>query len=550
MNPLSRSLTIQSPFMSSSPFNDKRPDESRMASLIGHDFSLVSVFPTTADTTLSCPLAAGPRACPFGGACHICPSQAQTKLVVGRSDDSFEQEADQIADRVMRMSAPPVREPVPSGGRAMNIQHRQAHPGCGGDKIDMLQTESLPGAVPQRLDAYSGVQSLSGAGRPLDVSTRAFMEPRFGRDFSRVQVHSDIQADKSARSMDAHAYTIERDIFFGAGQYAPATSQGRRLLAHELTHVVQQGDSGPLDIGTALPTEAQPSSPLQNSLSISRLQSGLVVQRECKDLPDEYLPFSSIGDDYNDLANLDRAKKDAKSYELFGDDVSFEQKGTVVNGEEGCPDGMKYARTEDSIKESKKVNGDTREIFMYLCKDCTTDKLAFKVVIPIPESGNDAPPDVAATVNCTKLPTLDDVKNWAKAAWDQLPAEETKWGLCPNAAEYFAAEAEGCSSIKDCRGHVITIGQYDGGWYIFDPTIDQFTNNPGLPGGVSSQKQKAEEARANATEQFIVDLHCEPGLALFSSPEDLNAALDKYHDLEICVNPWTDADLKDPSHDN
>src|SRR5215207_8793318 len=79
-------------------------------------------------------------------------------------------------------------------------------------------------------------------GQPLDAGTRAFMEPRFGHDFSRVRVHTDAWAAESARAVDALAYTVGRDVVFGAGQHAPGTVAGTRLLAHELTHVVQQGE--------------------------------------------------------------------------------------------------------------------------------------------------------------------------------------------------------------------------------------------------------------------------------------------------------------------
>lgn len=81
---------------------------------------------------------------------------------------------------------------------------------------------------------------LASPGQPLDPQTRAFMEPRFGHDFSGVRVHTDGKAAKSARAVNALAYTIGRDMVFGAGQYAPQTSKGRRLMTHELTHVVQQ----------------------------------------------------------------------------------------------------------------------------------------------------------------------------------------------------------------------------------------------------------------------------------------------------------------------
>ncbi|GAC1343001.1 MAG: hypothetical protein NVSMB27_02480 [Ktedonobacteraceae bacterium] len=96
---------------------------------------------------------------------------------------------------------------------------------------------------------------LSSSGKPLDAGTKAFMEPRFGHDFSRVRVHTDERAAESARAVNALAYTVGRDIAFGVGQYAPRTNEGKRLMAHELTHVVQQGGQsafhGKLTIGAA-----------------------------------------------------------------------------------------------------------------------------------------------------------------------------------------------------------------------------------------------------------------------------------------------------------
>jgi peptidoglycan hydrolase-like protein with peptidoglycan-binding domain len=81
---------------------------------------------------------------------------------------------------------------------------------------------------------------LRAPGQPLDRETRAFMEPRFGHDFSRVRVHTDARASESARAVNAFAYTVGRNVVFDAGQYAPHSRDGQQLLAHELTHVVQQ----------------------------------------------------------------------------------------------------------------------------------------------------------------------------------------------------------------------------------------------------------------------------------------------------------------------
>lgn len=93
-------------------------------------------------------------------------------------------------------------------------------------------------------DAPASVRdALRSPGQPLDAKLRADLEPRLGNDFSHVRVHTDSRAAASVRAFDARAYAIGRNIVFGAGHYAPATDRGRRLLAHELTHVAQQGQA-------------------------------------------------------------------------------------------------------------------------------------------------------------------------------------------------------------------------------------------------------------------------------------------------------------------
>jgi hypothetical protein len=86
----------------------------------------------------------------------------------------------------------------------------------------------------------------SGGGSPLDTPTRNFMEAQLGHDFGDVRVHTDAQATESAKSVDAHAYTVGSDVVFQSDKYSPETDSGKKMLAHELTHVVQQ-KSGPVD---------------------------------------------------------------------------------------------------------------------------------------------------------------------------------------------------------------------------------------------------------------------------------------------------------------
>lgn len=108
---------------------------------------------------------------------------------------------------------------------------------------------------------------LRSSGQPLDDTTRAFMEPRFGFDFGQVRVHTDERAAQSAASVSALAYTVGQDVVFGAGQYAPGTSEGRRLVAHELTHVAQQEPAPPLARTLTIEDQSETSEQVANTIA-------------------------------------------------------------------------------------------------------------------------------------------------------------------------------------------------------------------------------------------------------------------------------------------
>jgi hypothetical protein len=192
----------------------------------------------------------------------------QRKLTVSRPGDAYEREADGVSERVMHM--PDARPPSAraSGGGA-SPEGRTEQPGFGGGRLQTRRVESpdsAAGDVPPQV-----WEVLNSAGRPLDPAARAFMEPRFGHDFSRVRVHTDAKAAESAREMNANAYTVGHDIVFGAGRYVPGTQAGRRLLSHELTHVLQQRRGlGPARLalqrdaprGAAQPAKSPPQQPV------------------------------------------------------------------------------------------------------------------------------------------------------------------------------------------------------------------------------------------------------------------------------------------------
>jgi hypothetical protein len=158
----------------------------------------------------------GPRASPIGNQAQL--RRLQTKLRVNEPGDVCEQEADRVADEVLA-------KPAHSDGSGAPPRIQRFSGGSDG------QTGVAPASVER---------ALANPGKPLESALRQDMEQRFGHDFSHARVHSDAAAEQSARDVNAHAYTVGHDIVFGVGRFAPATHEGRRLIAHELTHVVQQ----------------------------------------------------------------------------------------------------------------------------------------------------------------------------------------------------------------------------------------------------------------------------------------------------------------------
>jgi len=159
--------------------------------------------------------------------------RVQAKLTISQPGDPYEQDADRTADEVMRTPEPTVQRKCAA---------------CGTGREPCPQCEAEQGAIYRKPDAPSsltssdaaGVVSHLGPGRPLDPATRTFMEERFDCDFSHVRLHNHGKADESARRVHARAFTVGRDVVFGPGSYVPGTTEGRRLIAHELTHVIQQ----------------------------------------------------------------------------------------------------------------------------------------------------------------------------------------------------------------------------------------------------------------------------------------------------------------------
>lgn len=223
--------------------------------------------------------------CACGGGCPRCESALpiQTKLAVNEPGDIYEQEADRVAEEVMQMPAPTLQRACASCAAG-----EPTCPKCEAENQGLVQRQAehasnAGGSVPD-----SFVHSL-GPGQPLDSNTRAFFEPRFGYDFSQVRLHTDARAAESARAVNALAYTVGRDVVFAAGQYAPAAG-GRRLLAHELSHVVQQGAAQSVDGGAP----ADPSGQLVLQRQAGPSGGGAALCSPPSDCPADFCtPFSS-----------------------------------------------------------------------------------------------------------------------------------------------------------------------------------------------------------------------------------------------------------------
>ena len=182
---------------------------------------------------------------------------AQPKLTIGAPNDRFEQEADRVADEIVRMPDGNAAA-LDSAGTSAESTVQRVCAGCEEEEEEtpdiqrqaeeeeeeeeeVIQAKRAdyqgPALMPEVADQ---IHDIRDGGRPLSAGERDYFEPRFGRDFSDVKIHTDGQAAEVSEAIHARAFTVGRDVVFGAGEYAPGTTTGRRLLAHELTHVVQQ----------------------------------------------------------------------------------------------------------------------------------------------------------------------------------------------------------------------------------------------------------------------------------------------------------------------
>ena len=176
----------------------------------------------------------------------------QPKLTIGQPNDQYEQEADRVADQVVRASSvqPGVQrkcagceqeEKISKKPQIQRMDQEEEQ-----NQIQLMSEEELqtrPATQASEVapaGVQSSIQQSRGSGSPLPASTRSFMESQIGADFSKVRIHTDSRAQRLSTKLNAQAFATGNDIYFNKGKFNPDTQSGKHLLAHELTHTVQQ----------------------------------------------------------------------------------------------------------------------------------------------------------------------------------------------------------------------------------------------------------------------------------------------------------------------
>ncbi|NET50120.1 MAG: DUF4157 domain-containing protein, partial [Merismopedia sp. SIO2A8] len=237
-------------------------------------------------------------------ASHTQTPSLQAKLTIGQVGDRYEQEADRMADQVVSQSKtstyPPTDSPSSTNAHANTNIHAKISSSPELQQTiqrleQLLQKASSPssGQTPGQTPTASSniesrLQSAKGSGRPLESQTKADMESGFGADFSGVRIHTGSESASLNRSLGARAFTHGNDVFFNSGQYQPNTQSGKHLLAHELTHTVQQGASVQKQVQRQPQNQSQNQAQHPASISGGTISAGAIssTANEVQLLPD------------------------------------------------------------------------------------------------------------------------------------------------------------------------------------------------------------------------------------------------------------------------
>jgi len=212
----------------------------------------------------------------------LATNRIQAKLTVSNPGDASEREADRVAGEVMRRpeSQPGLTvqpSPLSIQRKCTKCEEERKQQPMHDEEEKIVQAKTADALVAPEVSGgfESHLDNIRSGGHPLPETARTFFEPRFGYDFTQVRIHSDTRASESARAINAKAYTVGRDVVFGNGNYSPQTTAGRALLAHELTHVVQQA-TGPKTICRSPADNKDCAKYDTNEVSKSRTEDGLL----------------------------------------------------------------------------------------------------------------------------------------------------------------------------------------------------------------------------------------------------------------------------------
>jgi hypothetical protein len=325
------------------------------------------------------------------------PKRLQPKRTVSAPGDIHEQEAERLSEQVLRMpdSEVSTAAALPQISRKCTTL---------GDEEQTLQTrptgsaETVPGEAPGIVH-----EVLRSPGQPLDAPHRAFFEPRFGHDFSQVRVHTDLRAAAAARGVAAQAFTVGEHVVFGEGQYAPESARGRHLLAHELTHVVQQRTGG------------------------------LALQRRASNCPNAppYPPTIKTMADFIDLVRRVEASTMTGGNPLATARLIFRTKY----------EGRAWDWLLPSTKGQPGVSKDPYDVGQVTADDVAS--LCFKLYVALPDGGYDDPMHIiAAIVADAETQAAGTGASGLAKFVDPLPASVTQRGVSTWVGDVGKAAAE------------------------------------------------------------------------------------------------------------
>ncbi|PSL44325.1 uncharacterized protein DUF4157 [Chitinophaga niastensis] len=240
---------------------------------------------------------------------HTAPVQA--KLTVNTPGDTYEQEADSVADKVMRMpeiAAPAIQRKCATCEEEEKDKHLQLKP-LAADITSMVQRKEGGEGQAAGESVAAALQHSKGSSEALPDRTRSWMENRFGTTFGHVRIHTDANAVQLSRDVSAQAFTHGHDIYFNEGKFAPDTTEGKHLLAHELTHVVQQRGTEQIQRAPAQPAAPVQISPEEKEKNRKEMQAEFQFWKDLKNwFPDDGRKIAGSGyDDSIDylFTNLD-----------------------------------------------------------------------------------------------------------------------------------------------------------------------------------------------------------------------------------------------------